>query len=214
MKQLLLAGAAIAALTTTSWAADVASEPLDVWSGFFVGAQVGYASGEVDYDVPGGPASGTEEIEGGVGGIYLGRNWQFDHIVLGLESSVSIGDLQTDLTPGMALSSGDFEIAGFSTSRVKVGFAFDNLMLFVAGGASLARFEGTRSPPDEEDDVWTLGWTIGGGAEFKFADNWSARVEYLRIEYDTESMFDTPGGEVIFDTSAIDVVRGGIAYHF
>ena len=56
MKRILLAGAALAALSTASFAADMpvaAPEevvaPADVWSGFYVGVQGGFAWARVDH---------------------------------------------------------------------------------------------------------------------------------------------------------------------
>ncbi len=52
MKRILLAGAAFAALTTASFAADLSApiEEVDVWSGYYVGIQGGFAWGDLTVD--------------------------------------------------------------------------------------------------------------------------------------------------------------------
>src|SRR5688572_18011649 len=105
MKRILLAGAALAATTLGSQAADLgyAPAPVDVWSGFFVGIQGGYGWGDADYAFldtgtfdEANPSS--FEIEGGLGGLYYGRNWQSGSFVYGLEGSISFGDLSDGTT--------------------------------------------------------------------------------------------------------------------
>src|SRR5690606_10071279 len=100
MKRVLLAGAAVIAMTGVSFAADMPTSypveeafvaPVDTWSGWYAGLQGGYAFG--DLDVSGGTAY-TSDIEGPLGGFYWGRNWQFDNIVLGLDGSLSFSSIE------------------------------------------------------------------------------------------------------------------------
>ncbi len=222
MKRLLLASAAFAALTTASFAADLSAAPIeevDTWSGFYVGLQGGFAFGNLSVDdVAGSPPTPGDElyssdIEGPFGGAYYGTNWQFDNFVVGIDGSVSFAsiedqnDLHDDANP-------DVTIEAFSASRLRLGYAFDNFMIFAAGGFSLAKANVDDSIDD--DDAWLKGFTVGGGIEAKFAENWSARVEYMFIHYGTEQRTIFGGADIPYDISVEDVhaVRGGIAYHF
>ena len=223
MKRLLLASAAFAALTTASFAADLSApiEEVDVWSGYYVGIQGGFAFGQLSVEditgvfVPAGDELFSSDIEGPFGGAYWGKNWQFDNFVVGLDGSVSFANLedQNDLITNP--DNPDVTIEAFSASRLRLGYAFDNFMIFAAGGFSLAKANVDDGFAD--DDAWLKGFTVGAGIEAKFAENWSARVEYMFIHYATEqrTLFDaavpTP-----YDISVEDVhaVRGGIAYHF
>ena len=67
-----------------------------------------------------------------------------------------------------------------------------------------------------DDDAWLKGFTVGAGIEAKFAENWSARVEYMFIHYGDEQRTVFDGADNTYDISVEDVhaVRGGIAYHF
>jgi outer membrane immunogenic protein len=216
MKRILLAGAAFAALTSTSFAADLAVEPVaGDWSGYFVGVQGGFAWADLTVDAPVPDVElYSADMKGGFGGAYWGRNWQSGSWVYGLEGSISIAALETDEAPAVDFDAPAVEIKAFSTSRLKLGYAFDNFMLFAAGGLSIAK--ANVENPAGDDDAYLKGFTVGAGIEAKFEGNWSARVEYLYINYETEERTIFDGPVTTYDISAEDVslVRGGLAYHF
>ena len=209
MKRLLLAGAAVAALSSASYAADLgyAPEPVpvDIWSGFFVGIQGGYAFKDVDVTIDDGTPV-TEEVEADefVGGLYYGRNWQFDTFVLGLDSSISYMGLD-ETVDGV-----DVEANLLGLSRAKLGFAFDNTMIFVAGGLATTWLEIDDGLDD--DDHFAFGWTVGAGVEHKFDQNWSARIEYAYYNNDNDDLStDALDADIEIDGH---IVRAGVAYHF
>ena len=61
------------------------------------------------------------------------------------------------------------------------------------------------------------GWTLGGGIEVMLASNWSARVEYLHLDFgsDTGSLI-RPALPTITDnaTLTMEVIRAGVNYRF
>jgi outer membrane immunogenic protein len=71
-----------------------------------------------------------------------------------------------------------------------------------------------------------IGWTAGGGLEWMFAPNWSAKVEYLYYDLGTASAANVlsaavPAGSLLYGafykTSTHfngQVVRAGLNYHF
>ena len=61
------------------------------------------------------------------------------------------------------------------------------------------------------DETFT-GWTLGGGVEYAFTDNWLARAEYRYYGFDDEDLGGPgPLTNVDFDTQTVTV---GIAYKF
>ncbi len=217
MKRVLLAGAAVIAMAGVSFAADMPAAypveqafvaPVDTWSGWYAGLQGGYAFG--DLDVSGGTAY-TSDTEGPLGGFYWGRNWQFDNIVLGLDGSLSFSSIEDQNPLGPTAANPDVTIDGFSASRVRIGYALDNVLIFAAAGFSLARAEVENATGS--DDAWLKGWTVGAGADVKLVDNWSARLEYMYFNYDTEQRTVT-GNTYQIDVEDMHVIRGGVAYHF
>jgi outer membrane immunogenic protein len=208
MKRILLAGAALAAMTSASMAADYAAPvDVDVWSGFFIGIQGGYSPKDVDVTVATDPVD-SFDADDFVIGAYYGRNWQSGSWVFGLDSSISyIGLEEDDLS---AADDVDLEANLLGLSRLKVGYAFDNTLLFVAGGVATTYFEVDDGVNDDDD--FALGWTVGAGVEHKFSDNWSARIEYAYFNIESDEM-DLGGDDVDLEVEG-HIIRGGVAYHF
>lgn len=224
MKQLLLAlaatclgGSALAADMPAAAAIDEAIVEASDWSGFFIGAQAGYSWRDLDMDwtIGAGPgATYSDESDDFVGGLYYGRNWQFGQWVLGIDSSISyIGVEETN----NQMFDVDVEANFLGLSRAKVGYAFDNFMIFAAGGLATTIFEAhvTGGAVDENEDSFAFGWTVGAGVETKLAEHWSARVEYIYAQIEDDLTVETA-----FDPHDIDlelkshIVRAGVAYHF
>ena len=58
-----------------------------------------------------------------------------------------------------------------------------------------------------------LGWTVGAGLEKKFNRNWSAKLEYIYIDFGSRTYFGgTP--EQTGVTFRDHIVRAGINYQF
>jgi outer membrane immunogenic protein len=215
MKRILLAGAAFAALSSASFAADMpAAYPAEAatvattasdWSGFYVGIQGGYSFVEGDAEAPATGASFGFDDDGFLVGIYSGFNRQFGDWVVGIDNSISYVDVDTDVA-GAGL-----EINTLGTTRGRVGYSFGKFMVFGAGGIALAHTEASLGGDD--DDHLQVGWTAGGGIEAKLGDNWSARVEYLYADFSEERYASDTGAVADIDYD-MNIVRGGVAYHF
>ena len=64
------------------------------------------------------------------------------------------------------------------------------------------------------------GWVVGGGGEWAFANNWTAKIEYLHLDLGTSSVTAAPVPALPpfsvtynFKTTA-DIVRFGLNYKF
>jgi len=67
--------------------------PIWTWTGFYIGGNVGYSWGKANwvYDNPSGTGtnSGSEKLDGFIGGLQVGYNWQLNQTwVLGLEADI------------------------------------------------------------------------------------------------------------------------------
>ena len=74
------------------------------------------------------------------------------------------------------------------------------------GGLDVAGFSTTAA-----------GWTVGTGGEWMFAPNWSAKLEYLYMNPTGSANSVSagfPSGSSGKLSPAINVVRGGVNYHF
>src|SRR5262245_60001960 len=135
-------------LTSPIQAADLAGRPIAPapmvntirydWSGFYVGAQVGWQTERDRYsDIGFGSSLGTDTYvtttKGGiVGGLHAGYNYQFGSVVLGAE-----GDLELTLLSYAWRDLSDPSVWGYDQKvkaqgslRGRLGYAFDNLLLF------------------------------------------------------------------------------------
>lgn len=201
LRQVVLAGAILAVPAAVGFAADVeAPAPYD-WSGAYVGAHAGYGSANVDYDFNdddlfGNDAGSTnsENLDGFVGGGQIGYNWQIDNFVLGLEGYVTWADLKSS-SGGNDLGEVSFhsEVDWVAALAPRVGFAWDNVLIYGKGGLALADL-GTRIEQPvlaglrvNDDDKTELGWTIGAGAEVALSENWIVGMEADYYDFGTYS---------------------------
>lgn len=204
----LAAAAAFIAMAPAAYAADMPIAPPPVqalvpeatsfdWSGFYVGVYGGYAFGESDDSL-----LGSVDADGGLAGGTIGYQIQSGNFVYGLEADGGWAGIETD-------SNASFEttIDWTATVRGRIGYAFDNFLLFATGGAAIAGVEHTVFGTGVEDDT-RFGWTVGAGAEAALTDNISAKIEYQYIDLGDDTLV---GADV--DLSA-HTVKAGINYRF
>lgn len=151
------------------------------WSGFYAGGQVEYASSHHDYTRATRPlvAYSLRELAlenevhvsnwevlgrhdtGGTGyGGFVGYNWQFEDVVLGLEVNYSRNsfDSVAPVSPltrataaggngyGVTLTgSGAMHITDYAVFKGRAGWAYGSVMPYVTGGFALARVDYARS---------------------------------------------------------------------
>src|SRR4029079_17214870 len=190
MKKLLLAGAAFLSLMTAASAADLAARPYTKapplspayhWSGFYIGAMGGYA-----FDGDNG---------GGFGGGRIGYNWQFSgsQFVFGIEvdaAGASIKESQAAIVNG-AVGTVEDKMDALGSVTGRVGVAVDAALFYAKGGYAWANNKLSASAPAlgfaVSDSHVHSGYTIGGGLEYMFAPNWSAKAEYMFIHLDNKT---------------------------
>ena len=60
-----------------------------------------------------------------------------------------------------------------------------------------------------------VGWTVGGGLEYAFTDNWTTKLEYLYVDLgNTTCNAACSGGDPFDVTFKTSIVRGGVNYKF
>jgi len=226
MKNFLLATVALAAfgLATQASAADLAARPYTKapiaapgvnWSGFYAGVMGGYAwSGD--------------DFKGGFGGGTIGYNWQAPGSmwVWGLEVDAAGADVKESAAgivsvavPGGFVNvpvSAEDKIRAFGSVTGRVGIAAGAALFYAKGGYGWANTRASVSALGVSiSDTKTLsGWTVGGGAEYMFAPNWSAKAEYMYADYGSETFFATGGAPGVDIGGTVHSVKAGINYHF
>lgn len=201
------------------------------WNGLYVGANVGgaWASNTVVQSNHVGPfSSETIDASGVVGGGHLGYNWMgASGLLVGIEADISAADLSGTATHNERAQFNE-RVDAYGTVRGRFGLVASNWLFYGTGGFAWGNDSFTRTQISEVlgstpplGDVRTnsstrTGWVAGGGIEYGFATNWTARVEYLHLELGDESFSFTASNSIfrLVDQGSlgIDTVRVGVSY--
>jgi outer membrane immunogenic protein len=227
MRKLLASMAAIAALGITSAAAADLSRPVYKappapvavfdWTGFYIGANIGYGWAHADGSADG--LSGSETLKGVLGGGQIGYNWQVGNWILGFEADGQGTDQKTGitLTDGVTTVTQSDSLPWFVTARGRIGYAIAPMyMIYATGGAAWMDFKSSITVSGVGTATWETshgGWTAGAGIEGAITRNWSWKAEYLHLDtgtFNTTVLGVIPASVRLTD----DIGRFGINYRF
>jgi outer membrane immunogenic protein len=159
------------------------------WTGFYVGANAGFAWSDVDMTDSGPfftPFGGSDTIsaKGGIGGGHVGYNWQLGSIVAGVEAMWS-SPLLKDERVGTFFEKEHWiaQVSQLYSVTGRLGLAAGSWMPYVKGGFAGAVIKSSMTAPTDPPSISQAGsrhsgWTVGGGLEYMFAANWIVGVEY------------------------------------
>lgn len=174
------------------------------FEGLYVGGNIGvfsHTSYRNDLDGFLTDNSGWSTVDTNVtAGLQLGYDWQCNYSLLGLvvdwnwtNNDFTMKEDPNDIggTQGSIKSEFDW----FTTIRARAGLTVCDALVYVTGGAAVARFETTWEetgnaptnvgPLHFNDTRW--GWTGGVGAEFNVWCNWSLGAEFLFLHFSDNS---------------------------
>lgn len=195
------------------------------WSGAYLGVLVGSGSGGSSVS-DGDPRTSSNtslpyDINGSLFGGTVGYNMTAsNNTVFGVEadysrSSIS-GSASGDLDrpdggswgcyPGSCLT----EIDWFATVRGRFGYTVDNLMIYGTGGLAVGRVHVNVATTYIETTSTNSGLVYGGGLEYRFDKNFSAKIEYLRTDLGWTEIGLAGNGSA----EDISIYRFGLNYHF
>ena len=211
MKKILLPSVALFGFAGAASAADlpvraappapiIAAVPVFTWTGFYVGVNAGYGWNANDSITVGGLTFDLDDEGGFVGGAQAGYNYQIGSFVVGLEGDIQYADFGGDDRfdfDGDGILDDDFNTSDwFGTVRARAGVAFDRALIYATGGFAFA------------DNA--TGWTVGGGLEYAFTNNLSAKIEglYVNLDQDDNNFF------AIDNDAEFGVVRAGLNFRF
>lgn len=208
------------------------------WTGFYAGLNIGGSWGRQDNSLVSTTGvvafTNSDHIDGVIGGGQIGYNWQSNQWVFGLEADFqgsgqkgngsyfipAVGGFLALVIPSTSIAYED-KLNWFGTVRGRVGYAFDRVLPYVTGGWAFGHGEinGTRitgavNTAFSGSESYS-GWTLGGGVEWAFANNWSAKVEYLYIDFgDGPTVPITTGVNNVSGKMTDNIVRLGVNYKF
>lgn len=210
-------GAAVALLSTSVMAADlIIDEPAAViptsafdWSGFYVGAHAGWATGSVLADPIDAPDETT--ATGWLLGVQAGANAQFDTFVLGVEGDIAWTNITNEdeiLLPAYGLT----DVNWLASLRGRAGVAFDQVLLYATAGIAGAGVTFNDLDAAEGSlDGTHFGWTAGIGAEVAITETISAKVEYLYYDFGAVTYDLGDPDDVSFN---LHTIKAGLNFHF
>jgi len=228
----LSAAASAADLPTMKPAPAAPMAGLYDWSGFYVGGYAGGSFGTTSFsDLSFRSFHGTGNLSPSsfTGGLFNGYNMQFNSFVAGAEIEFGYDGRHGSgsyVSLAAVNPTRDDSVAGSYIGRLRgrAGYAFDNFLIYAAGGLSLGDLQAKFTNPNNgynQSIAQTLtGYNVGGGVEYAFSRNWIARVEYVYDGFSpTTYKFNiTPPSGSLFDTQKItlneNTVRAGVEYKF
>jgi outer membrane immunogenic protein len=185
---------------------------LFTWTGFYVGVNAGYgwSTGNNDVFIPGIGTVSSGDNGGFVGGGQIGYNYQIGSFVVGVETDLQYADIGGRRDDNLALGFNDNGSDNyFGTVRARAGVAFDRALLYVTGGFAYGDVGGNGGGSNG-------GWTLGGGVEYAFTNNLTAKIEGLYVNIDrSNDRFLVPTTAFLSNRdNEFGVVRAGLNYKF
>ena len=220
-------------------------------SGFYAGVNAAGGFGDVNISAMANQANANATIRdtrltraGPLGGVQAGFAVQSGPVVYGVEADMDFGALRGTLSThgvatnpavgGAAASRASFDAKvesrfnALGTLRGRVGYAFDNVLIYGKGGYATAHHDAKASlqadglavpgvagtPPAAGTSLgaitvhqWVHGWTLGAGTELAFSRNMSLKLEYLNAQ-----LSNKVAGQNL--SHSLNIVRTGLNYRF
>ena len=202
----LVAAILLGSPVPTAMAADLGAPPRSIrdeplpygprfsWTGLYIGAHVGYAWSDLDWQFDAAPGIATGHTGGGglLGG-QIGYNLQVKQFVFGIEADATSSWLDgSTACPNAAFACGH-NINWLASLRGRAGIAVNDnrtLLYATAGGAwadvdyaAKDTLTGAQFGTGFSERHW--GWVAGGGIEHMLTPNLTARIEYLYYGFDS-----------------------------
>jgi len=227
--------AAVSVLAAAMSAASAADLPVKAiappppgWAGSYGGIVGGFGTGQSSQSDPGSVplpqaililADGRYTLSGGLLGGTLGYNWQRGGWVYGIEGDFSWANLSgwsgicgaATATPRPCGTS----LQALGTLRGRVGHvagAGNDWLFYATGGVAVGDVRAWDALGPGVGQDWRAGWILGGGVEKVLAPNWTAKLEYLHVDFGSGQVFNVSPGVPESVSLTADIIRAGVSY--
>lgn len=168
------------------------------WTGCYVGGNVGggwmhknwsFVDGGVRFD------EGSHSASGVIAGGQAGCDYQTGPWVIGAEGKFDWTNLKGNnlnaLTP---IIDDTTKVRWLTTATGRIGYTWDRVLVYAKGGGAWVNdnyksFFVATGGDTGSAKITVSGWTVGGGVEYAFASNWSAKIEYGYLDFGKHSAF-------------------------
>jgi outer membrane immunogenic protein len=222
MKKILLASVAFLGMAAIvpAQAADLAARPYTKapaytpapiynWTGFYIGGHIGGAFGGSNNVLAPGFINNNNDGRF-MGGGQIGYDTQFSpNWVFGIEANYSFLD-----------TGSNFANRGLGSVTGRLGYTWGPALLYVKGGYGWAdtRFtNGFGGGTFSDTHIGRDGYTVGGGLEYLFTQNWSGKIEYQYYNFGHTTAIFTDANLVphaVSFTNDEHTIKVGLNYRF
>ena len=186
------------------------------WTGFYAGLDVGERWSRASVNIP-NYAPTAQHVQSGNGsaaGGFVGYNYQFNNVVLGIEGDISgVGGNSVALSGNGGTEQYQISESWRSSLRARAGLAFGHSLAYVTGGAAWLRYSTNYLPLAGVVQTTTAGgWIAGAGLEHAFLTKGNSaligRIEYLYADHGTSNFVHNGPSSVAYKTQEVRVGLG------
>lgn len=182
--------------------------------GPYVGGYLAAGKGTADWDVAGTTTRVHHSVNGAMGGVQGGFNWQRGQLLFGAQGDFGVGEVDgSSRCPNPAFQC-KTQLLSLVTVRGRAGPVIGPLLLYgtagVASGTIRASFDGAGS--SDSRSKGHIGWAAGAGAGVRASRSIQLQAEYLHVDFASEEhLLQNNSNKVKLQAN---FVRVGMHYRF
>ncbi len=192
------------------------------FAGFYLGASAGYGNVDSDQLLDRGNNHGADSVnpDGFIGTLTAGYNFTLtDMLLAGVEADIGVMSISDDDKPvfdGHSWKPNFGPLWGTLRGRIGMTLA-DSLLIYATGGVAFIQTDNWTVGNNFNESSWDAktrtGWVVGAGVEYALTTNWSAKAEYLYMDFGKHHGYTEDGDPYWYDDTA-HILRLGVNYRF
>jgi len=202
------------------------------WTGFYIGGHGEYSQSSISGSTVNLAAGATTSrvnanLPNWHGGVQLGYDYMMpSRVLLGIAADVSSGGTKTTTTTdAFGTASNQTTVFDSETVRGRLGYAFDNVLLYGTAGWAWSSNQYVRTQltgtlnnatagADEAVNKYLSGWTAGAGISVAFTQNWNVFAEYRYTNFGSTTLVLPLSELSTTSTTKISTIELGVNYKF